>query len=73
MMAVEYKCKCMVEPDTVYVRYRRNDEDVITWMNLVTSAISQAHGLRSPTCWHTTMEYAKIPYGKDGSPVGAKP
>jgi len=55
----------------VGVRARRDNEDVIHWVQEVLApALGSDHHQRSPRCVRTKMEYAKIPVQKD-QPIGA--
>lgn len=71
-LGVIYKCACMAREETVDVRERRPDEDVVDWVrDIVGEALAIDHAQRSPLCWRTVTEYAKIPY-EDGAGIGFK-
>lgn len=61
-MIVTYKCRCMAEEDTIFVRDRRDDEDVVHWVeHVVGQALAEDHRRRSPACRSSKTEYIKIP------------
>lgn len=61
-MNVIYKCRCMAEEATVAVPDRRDDENVVDWVQqIVGSALLLDHRTRSPDCRSNVTEYVKIP------------
>lgn len=62
----------MPEEATIFVRDRRDDEDVVEWLEGVASeAIGDDHRERSPFCRATATEYVKIPVDKgDNATIG---
>lgn len=61
-MIVIYKCRCMAEEATVFVRDRRDDEDAAHWVERVAgSAVAEHHRNGSPACRSGVTEYLKIP------------
>lgn len=72
-MDIYYKCTCMAEEAMVWVPDRKEDQDVVEWVEkVVGAAIGADHSNRSPLCMRTKMEYAKIPYD-DSRGVGYRP
>lgn len=71
---VRYKCSCMKEEAKVLVPYRRDDENVIEWMDrCVQPSLYLDHRERSPLCKAETMEYAKLPAPENAPYIGGKP
>lgn len=73
MVVIAYKCACMPVEASITVRYRRTDEDVTEWMEMVQAALGVDHQLRSPLCMRTAVEYAKIPAPENAPFIGGKP
>lgn len=72
-VGVVYKCTCMISEATVQVPFRRDDQDVAAWMEVVTARLAADHRSRSPLCRLTTMEYAKVPAPESAPFLGGKP
>jgi hypothetical protein len=61
-MFVYYKCRCMADEVTVFVRDRKDDEDVADWVqSTLGMAMGADHASRNPLCRSSSMEYVKIP------------
>lgn len=70
-MNVAYKCRCMPNEETIFVRDRKPDEDIVDWVEQICGrAIAEDHIRRSPRCRSTKMEYAKFEVDPSGGPLG---
>ena len=68
---VTYRCACMVEEATVSVPERRDDEDVVAWVEgPMTQALALDHRRRSRNCRESKMDYAKIKLAPDSERIG---
>lgn len=48
MISLLYSCKgCGLDKAKAFVRYRRPDEDILSWMEEVKQAVADAHSLAS--------------------------
>lgn len=74
-MNVIYKCGCMAEEATVWVPDRKDDQDVLDWVERTMGhALAADHRARSPQCRETKTEYVKIPVGEgDDARIGERP
>lgn len=66
MIEIHYKCHCLKQEATVWVKPRGDTEDIRLFMDRAARAISEDHRGRSPLCQSATMEYAKIPASDSG-------
>lgn len=71
-MIIQYKCTCMPTEVDLRVPERKTGEDIKSFMDNMSVAISKDHSTRSPLCTRTTMEYAKVPMD-DNKPIGETP
>jgi hypothetical protein len=71
-MFVIYKCSCMPDEVTIFAQDRKEDEEVVHWVEQVLGrAIGMDHCHRSPLCAQRTMDYVKIPIDQgDGARIG---
>lgn len=71
-MFVHYKCGCLPEEVIVFVPDRKEDEEVVHWVETVLGrAIGVDHCSRSPLCAARKMDYVKIPLDPgDGARIG---
>jgi hypothetical protein len=73
-MKIIYKCRCMSRDAEVEVRDRRDDEDIIEWMETAVSPALGAYHIRNhPMCRATKSEYVKIPMPENAPFIGGKP
>lgn len=63
---VIYKCACMKDEAQVDVPSRNEDEEIMSWMNILGAALTVDHRRRSPLCMSEKMEYAKIYISPNG-------
>lgn len=71
---IRYKCHCMSAEAIVRVPWRREDQDVVEWVERTCGeAIAADHQKRSPLCLRKTMEYAKLPAPENAPYLGGKP
>jgi hypothetical protein len=74
MIELRYKCVCMNAEASLLVRFRKEEEDIIAWMdNCVRPALGQHHMGRSPLCRANAVEFLKIPAPENAPFVGGKP
>lgn len=68
---VKYSCKGCGRRNAVVTVVARGEEDVVAWLRgKVDAAVSADHGRMSPLCGSKTFDLM-VPYGDEGSPVGA--
>lgn len=73
-MKIIYKCRCMATEAHVEVRDRREDEDILEWMESAVQPTLGAYHIRtSPWCRSTVSEYVKIPMPENSPFIGGKP
>lgn len=63
-----YKCRCMTEEKSLYMRERKPDEDIINYMEDVQRKVGAEHKKLSPLCRATALEYLKLPV--EGERIG---
>jgi hypothetical protein len=74
VITIFYKCACMPAERSVDVPPRREDEDIIDWMETcVRLSIGLDHRKRSPLCRAAALEYAKIPAPENAPFIGGVP
>ena len=70
-MDIIYKCSCMEKEVTIQVPDRREQTDIVVWMEtLVLNCIAFDHSELSPNCRKQAMEYCKIPLPKSDEFIG---
>ena len=63
---IRYKCHCMPEEVSIFVRARTENDNIALWMKTVAiHEITEDHKRRCPTCSRDTMQYAKILIAQD--------
>lgn len=74
-MNVTYKCRCMADEATIAVPDRRDDEDVVHWVEqTVGHALLRDHRVRSPRCLSNVTEYVTFEVDPEGRmPIGQLP
>jgi hypothetical protein len=61
VIEVKWKCQCVVEEQTFFVRERYDEEGVVDWMErVVQRKLGEVHMKRSPFCTAIKTEYIKI-------------
>ena len=66
----KYECTCGI--GTFRVRYRRQDEDPVAWMeNAIGPAMTAAHYTNAPTC-DATGAVLFIPFNKNAKAIGMR-
>lgn len=63
-----FKCRCMKEEKSLYMRERKSDEDIIDYMQDVQRAVGAEHKKVSPLCRSAALEYLKLPV--EGERIG---
>jgi len=71
MIEVAFKCACMPAEQTLFVRPRKENEDVVVWMReVVQTSIGEIHQRISSLCNRAEMEYAKIAIDPGAEMIG---
>lgn len=66
MIEVQYKCRCMSEERSVWIKHRRHNEDAASVMDRAARAITDDHRTVKPLCNERKVEYVKIPVSPSG-------
>jgi hypothetical protein len=70
-LTIKFKCVCTPEEQSMEVRTRRPDEDILEYMDYVTALLGKWH--RGRMCLSNKLEYMKMPIPSENGRVGDKP
>jgi hypothetical protein len=73
-MKLLWKCYCINAEAELEVSDRRQDEDLLHWMDdVIKPALTREHRRVNSLCLSQTMEYVKLPLDEAAPGIGQKP